>query len=134
MEFDINPLTILKDQLNSALTSFIESAPQLIAALAFLFFTWLIKVIVVKVFIKATTRSGLRPSLQEALRKIIVIGIWGIGILIAAMIAMPGLTPTKLLAGLGIGSIAIGLAFKDTFENLLAGLLLLMREPMRIDD
>ena len=88
MEFDINPLTILKDQLNSALTSFIESAPQLIAALAFLFFTWLIKVIVVKVFIKATTRSGLRPSLQEALRKIIVIGIWGIGILIAAMIAM----------------------------------------------
>ena len=134
MEFDINPLTILKDQLNSALTSFIESAPQLIAALAFLFFTWLIKVIVVKVFIKATTRSGLRPSLQEALRKIIVIGVWGIGILIAAMIAMPGLTPTKLLAGLGIGSIAIGLAFKDTFENLLAGLLLLMREPMRIDD
>jgi len=134
MKFDINPLTILKDQLNSALTSFIESAPQLIAALAFLFFTWLIKVIVVKVFIKATTRSGLRPSLQEALRKIIVIGIWGIGILIAAMIAMPGLTPTKLLAGLGIGSIAIGLAFKDTFENLLAGLLLLMREPMRIDD
>jgi len=134
MEFDINPIAILKDQLQGALTSTIESAPQLIAALAFLFLTWLIKVIVVKVFTKASTRSGLRPSLQEALRKIIVIGIWSIGILIAAMIAMPGLTPTKLLAGLGVGSIAIGLAFKDTFENLLAGLLLLMREPMRIDD
>jgi len=134
MEFDINPIAILKNQLQGALTSTIESAPQLIAALAFLFLTWLIKVIVVKVFTKASTRSGLRPSLQEALRKIIVIGIWSIGILIAAMIAMPGLTPTKLLAGLGVGSIAIGLAFKDTFENLLAGLLLLMREPMRIDD
>ncbi len=134
MEFEINPIEILKDQLQGALTSTIESAPQLIAALAFLFFTWVIKVIVVKVFMQATTRSRLRPSLQEALRKIIVIGIWCVGILIAAMIAMPGLTPTKLLAGLGIGSIAIGLAFKDTFENLLAGLLLLMREPMRIDD
>jgi small-conductance mechanosensitive channel len=106
----------------------------LIAALVFLLVVWLIKTIVVKIFTKATSHSHMRPSLQDALKKVIVLGIWVVGILIAAMIAMPGLTPTKLLAGLGVGSIAIGLAFKDTFENLLAGLLLLMREPMRIDD
>ena len=39
-----------------------------------------------------------------------------------------------MLAGLGLGSIAIGLAFKDIFENFLAGFLILMRKPMRIGD
>lgn len=39
-----------------------------------------------------------------------------------------------MLAGLGLGSIAIGLAFKDIFENFLAGFLILMRKPTRIGD
>lgn len=42
--------------------------------------------------------------------------------------------PTKLLAGLGLGSITVGLAFKDIFENFLAGFLIVMRKPMRIGD
>ena len=46
----------------------------------------------------------------------------------AATLVFPNLTPTKLLAGLGLGSIAVGLAFKDIFENFLAGFLILLRK------
>ncbi len=134
MKIDINPITILQGQINDFAASAIESAPQLIAAIVFLILTWIIKKIVIKIFKKASSHSHMRPSLKAAFVTIIGITIWVIGFMIAAMIALPGLTPAKLLAGLGVGSIAIGLAFKDTFENLLAGILLLMREPMRIDD
>ncbi|WP_342347861.1 mechanosensitive ion channel family protein, partial [uncultured Nitrospira sp.] len=62
------------------------------------------------------------------------IGIWIVGILIAAIIIFPSLTPGKILTGLGLGSIAIGFAFKDIFENFLAGILILLREPFQLGD
>ncbi|MDN5666690.1 MAG: mechanosensitive ion channel family protein, partial [Psychrobacter sp.] len=42
--------------------------------------------------------------------------------------------PAKLIGALGIGSVAIGFAFKDIFQNLLSGILLLISEPFRIGD
>ncbi|MFP3354118.1 mechanosensitive ion channel, partial [Pseudoalteromonas sp. SIMBA_153] len=45
-----------------------------------------------------------------------------------------GFTPAKLIGALGIGSVAIGFAFKDIFQNLLSGILLLISEPFRIGD
>ena len=41
--------------------------------------------------------------------------------MIALIVIMPGMTPASLLAGLGIGAVAIGFAFQDIFENFLAG-------------
>ena len=38
------------------------------------------------------------------------------------------------MTALGVGGVAIGFAFKDVFENFLAGVLLLVREPFSIDD
>jgi small-conductance mechanosensitive channel len=56
------------------------------------------------------------------------------GFMIAMVIAIPGFTPAKLIGALGIGSVAIGFAFKDIFQNLLSGILLLLSEPFRIGD
>ena len=39
-----------------------------------------------------------------------------------------------MIAGLGIGALAIGFAFQDIFENFLAGVLIMLREKMRIGD
>lgn len=64
----------------------------------------------------------------------VAVAIWIAGLLIAATVLFPNLTPAKLFAGLGLGSIAIGLAFKDIFENFLDGILILLREPMRLQD
>ncbi len=134
MENDINPLVILNEQLKEIMRSSIQYFPQIMAAALFLLIIWGIKRSVVYAFDKGTLRSSMRPSLRDALRTLISIGMWLSGLLLAAMIAMPGLTPARLLAGLGVGSIAVGLAFKDIFENFLSGILILMRKPMRIGD
>lgn len=62
---------------------------------------------------------------------------WGmilLGLLLAITIAFPSFTPANLISALGITGIAIGFAFKDIFENFLAGILILVTEPFRIDD
>ena len=57
-----------------------------------------------------------------------------LAVLITATIVLPGFTPTSLISALGVGGIAIGFAFKDIFQNFLAGVLLLLTEPFQIGD
>ena len=57
-----------------------------------------------------------------------------IGFFLAVTIVFPSVQPVDLLAGLGILSVAIGFAFKDILENLLAGVLLLFRQPFQAGD
>ena len=38
------------------------------------------------------------------------------------------------MSALGIGSVAIGFAFKDIFQNFLAGILILITKPFRVND
>ncbi len=134
MDLSIEPLRIVTEQLTSLLRDLVALTPNLIAALAIIAVTWAAAALVGRLMIALFRRSSTRPSLVVALVKLSRISIWLFGILIAATLLFPNLTPTKLLAGLGIGSIAVGLAFKDIFENFLAGFLILMRKPMRIGD
>ena len=56
------------------------------------------------------------------------------GFLIAATIIFPSIKPSDVLGALGVGSVAIGFAFKDILQNWFAGLLLLIREPFKRGD
>lgn len=134
MDLHLKPFQILSEQVSSIARSAIELAPNLLAALIVLLLTLVLALAVGKVTKSVMGRSRLRPSLTEAIVKLSRLCVWLVGILIAATLLFPNLTPTKMLAGLGIGSIAIGLAFKDIFENFLAGFLILLRKPMRIGD
>jgi len=60
--------------------------------------------------------------------------VWVIGISVATVVVFPSITPAKLIAGLGVTSVAIGFAFKDVIENFLAGSIILARGKMRIGD
>jgi small conductance mechanosensitive channel len=60
--------------------------------------------------------------------------VWTVGVLVASSIVFPGVTPANLLALLGLGSVAIGFAFKDIFENFLAGILIMLRKKVNIGD
>lgn len=73
-------------------------------------------------------------SLQVLLAKTAFVTAWVLGILLAAVIAFPGLNLGDIIATLGLGSVAIGFAFQDIFKNFLAGILLLIQEPFRIGD
>ena len=56
------------------------------------------------------------------------------GLFVALTIVIPSLTFGSIVAGLGIGGVAFAFAFQDTFQNLLAGILILLREPFREGD
>ncbi|MEO1186815.1 MAG: mechanosensitive ion channel family protein, partial [Cyanobacteria bacterium J06636_27] len=59
---------------------------------------------------------------------------WVIGILLACVIAFPGLSLGDIVATLGLSSVAIGFAFQDIFKNFFAGILILLQQPFRIGD
>lgn len=57
-----------------------------------------------------------------------------LGLLVALSVAMPTFKPGDVVQVLGIGSVAIGFAFRDILQNFLAGILLLVTQPFRIGD
>lgn len=130
----MTPLKILLERLQELARDFVELLPQIFFALIFIALTAIVAKVAVTMYNKAVSRLKWRRALKEVLAKFLAIVIWIIGFLIAATILFPDLTPGNLLAGLGIGSIAIGFAFKDIFENFIAGIFILLREPMRIGD
>jgi small-conductance mechanosensitive channel len=75
-----------------------------------------------------------RRTLRFALGRISHGTIAIIGMLVSITAAFPGFTPGNLIGTLGIGGVAIGFAFKDIFENFLAGILILVTRPFRIGD
>ena len=76
----------------------------------------------------------MRRALRDVVIMLLTVGLWLFTALITITIAFPTVTPGKALAALGVGGVAIGFAFKDVFENFLAGILLLIREPFSVDD
>ena len=130
----MEPMDILITQIRDIARGAIEILPQLFISLIILFVTYLCAKLVRHIVKSILKKTNLRPSLVELLVLFSSLTIWLIGIMIAAIIAFPELTPTKMLAGLGIGSVAIGFAFKDIFENFLAGIIILVRREMRIGD
>ncbi|RZG29280.1 mechanosensitive ion channel family protein, partial [Acinetobacter baumannii] len=114
---------------------FWERVPYIcIAIVVFLIFWLLTKLF--KFFVRKTleNRSYTRQNLVLVLNRVGSTAILFFGFLIALVIMIPGFTPGQLMSALGIGSVAIGFAFKDIFQNLLSGILILLSEPFRIGD
>ena len=124
----------LQLQLSSLTKTFWQSLPQLAFSCVSLLVTWGVSRIVKWAILVLLRRARTRRSLIEVLQMIASVGIWILGILIAMTITFPSMTPAKILTALGLGSVAIGFAFKDVFENFLAGILILLREPFRLGD
>ena len=57
-----------------------------------------------------------------------------LGLLVGSAIAFPSVGAADLLGLLGVGGVAIGFAFRDILQNLLAGILILLTRPFRIGD
>ncbi|APE29101.1 mechanosensitive ion channel family protein [Aurantiacibacter gangjinensis] len=127
-------IATINDQLRDMQEGFVSILPNLAIALVVLFITWIIAKFAVKIADKLIGTTSMRASLQKLVETVVKLAIWLIGLLVAAAIAIPGFTPAGAIAGLGIGAVAIGFAFQDIFENFLAGVLIMLREKMRIGD
>lgn len=100
-------------------------------------------VFVVFVFIARGVQTGVErlvanrhqsQSLKLLLSRLSYVAALVLGILVTVTIMVPSFTPASLISALGVGGVAIGFAFKDIFQNFLAGVLLLLTEPFKIND
>ncbi len=127
-------LNTLIDQLNEMGTEFVRMLPSFAIALVIIIITAIVAGFAMKIADRIIGSTDLRPSLRTLVQTIVKLGVWILGLLIAMIVIFPGLTVGSLVAGLGIGAVAIGFAFQDIFENFLAGVLIMIREKMRIGD
>ncbi|QDV38645.1 mechanosensitive ion channel family protein [Tautonia plasticadhaerens] len=130
----MEPNQIVLRSLRDLAGDFLSLLPQLAIGLAFLAVTWLAAAGADRGLKNVFGRTRIRKSLGELFRQLATILIWVAGLLTAAVIIFPTVTPAKALTALGLGSIAVGFAFKDIFENFIAGMLILLREPFQLGD
>lgn len=90
---------------------------------------------IVRRITKATSgRIVKNTSLRLLLMQTSYVATWSVGMIIACVLAFPGLALGDIIGLLGLSSVAIGFAFQDIFKNFLAGILLLLQEPFQIGD
>ena len=127
-------IDILAKQLWGMWAGFVALVPNMVIALVILGITWVVSRLARRIVDRVTGKASIRESLKQLIHTIVSIGVWVVGLVIAATVVLPGLTPASLVAGLGVGTIAIGFAFQDFFQNFLAGILIMVRKKMRIGD
>lgn len=122
------------ERAQTLLESLAALAPRLVAGLLVLLLTWVLARLASWLLGRTGPRLFRRSALVEVMQMLTAALVWIAGVLLAAAVAFPSVTPEDLVAAFGLGSIAIGFAFKDIFENFFAGILILFREPFRIGD
>ena len=120
--------------LRELISSAVKIIPGLITALIIILLTRYAAQFVRNMMTRVGDRALRSASLQLLLSKTAYVTTWIAGVLLACVIAFPGLRLGDVIATLGLGSVAIGFAFQDIFKNFLAGVLLLLQEPFRIND
>ena len=115
------------------LNNFFESLPNIAAAIVFLLIAYGVARLAGWGVQKLLSRRQ-RLDLGQLLASITFGAVMLLALMIAAAIVFPSVKPEDIMATLGIGSVAVGFAFKDILQNLFAGLLLLTNRPFRRGD
>ncbi len=129
----ISPLALIQEKLVNVGEAFFLLLPNLIAAVLLMVVVWYASKWLV-VIIERISTARKRPDLGALLGSMARWLLLGMTLLFAAAIVFPSVHPGDVFATLGLGSVAIGFAFKDILQNLLAGLLLLVRRPYQRGD
>ena len=107
-------------------TAFIISIAFLIQRIVGGIFSWYKENIAVKIATK------LDNELIPLLRKVCKVAIWIITLLI--ILPIYGVNISALIAALGVSSLAIALAAQDTIANIIAGFMIMVDRPFRLND
>ncbi|WP_425409564.1 mechanosensitive ion channel family protein [Hyphococcus sp.] len=134
VDTEVDVTASLVDQLVNYAEGFIRALPNIGLAIVALLLTWFAAKFAATLIRRALQGAKVRRALVDLLSTLTAIGVWVLGVLIAATILFPSVEPASILAALGVGGIAIGFAFKDIFENFMAGAMIMLRKPMRIGD
>jgi small conductance mechanosensitive channel len=76
------------------------------------------------------------PNFDKTLGKFLSSVIYGILLVVVALAALSqmGIQTTSFIALLGAIGLAIGLAFKDTLSNISSGIMIILFQPIKIDE
>ncbi|WP_216679829.1 mechanosensitive ion channel family protein [Hymenobacter siberiensis] len=126
--------SIAWQKINQMGRNFMALLPNLLFGLV-VFAVFILIVRGVKALVERLVQNrGQSQSLKLLQSQLSYVAALLLGILVTVTIMVPSFTPASLISALGVGGVAIGFAFKDIFQNFLAGVLPLVTEPFRIDD
>lgn len=127
-------LRTIYNSLHGMLWTTLHTLPYIVAGLIVIAIFYgiarLLRNIITGVAIKHEHQRNVGLVLGRLVQGVVIL----LGVLIALVIAIPSFKPAQLVQLLGIGSVAIGFAFRDILQNFLAGILILLTEPFDIDD
>lgn len=113
--------------------NFIRLIPNLvaafIAAILFLLLAW-----GAATAVRHLVARGGRHDLSHMLGSFVYWATVLFGFLVVITIALPSMKAGDIFASLGIGSVALGFAFKDLLQNWIAGFFILIRRPFHRGD
>ena len=127
-------LTEAWETVRQLLDGFVALLPRLLLAFIIVALFFLVAIVVRGGARRFALRRGGQRALELAIGRLAQAAIMLIGLLIAVTAVFPSFTPANLVGTLGIGGVAIGFAFKDIFQNFLAGILILATRPFRVGD
>lgn len=127
-------LAALWEKLQAMLDRAIALLPNLVLA-AIVFVLFLLAGRGVRAFgVRWAARTRKHMNLGLLLGRLARWALVSLGLLVALSILVPSFKASGLIELLGIGTVAIGFAFRDILQNFFAGILLLLTEPFRIGD
>ena len=125
---------IIQEKLQNWIEMGVEHVPNFIVAILVLFVFAIMARVVAYGMTKVFRRSMESKQIADLLVSILKLFVIGLGIFIALeLLGLKG-TVTSLLAGAGVIGLALGFAFQDMTENLIAGIAMGIRKPFRIGD
>ncbi|BAY65624.1 MscS mechanosensitive ion channel [Calothrix brevissima NIES-22] len=127
-------ISALWDKIQEMINGFIVLLPNIVLALiVFTIFFFVARSI--KRLVKRLTRDRHQArNLGLVLGRLAQGTTLLLGLFIALSIIIPTFRAGDLVQLLGISGVAIGFAFRDILQNFLAGILILLTEPFRIND
>ncbi|MCI4653648.1 mechanosensitive ion channel family protein [Sphingomonas aquatilis] len=128
-----NPLDLITAKLHVASNDFFLQLPNIIGGIVFVIVAWFAGKLIANGVRRAFHQKGL-IDLGGVLASLTFGLVVAAAVLIACVIVFPSVKPATIISSLGVGSVAIGFAFKDILQNLLAGILLLINRPYRRGD
>lgn len=131
-------LDTLTGGLNALGAGFLEFLPRFLVALLvlaiFLLLAALARAATRRFARRKQDNESARHHLALALSRVVQGTVVLLGVFVAVTAAFPTFTPGDLVSVLGLGGVAVGFAFKDIFQNYLAGILILLSRPFVVGD
>ena len=125
-------LNVALERLQTIWRDIVATLPNVLIALVVLLIFWVISRVIRRLVERVW--SFQEGNIGTLFGRLAAGSVFVFGVLVCLTIIFPSVTPASLFSLLGVGGVAIGFAFRDILQNLLAGVILLLTRPFRIGD